>query len=164
MSDIARRAGVHRSTVYYYFPTKDALLAASFVRVLAATAEAVERCWQTDDPFMTQLVAACLRGTDIARSSPIMRSLIEEHQALGAAYHAAEGSELWRAKLADTLVRRLEAAAVAGEIRRDLPASTLARWIVRINFSLIAEPASPEDGGDEGLLRNLLVASLTPRA
>ncbi|MDV3219537.1 TetR/AcrR family transcriptional regulator, partial [Mycobacterium avium] len=29
MGDIARRAGVHRSTVYYYFPSKDALLAAS---------------------------------------------------------------------------------------------------------------------------------------
>jgi AcrR family transcriptional regulator len=163
MSDIARRAGVHRSTVYYYFSNKDTLLAASFVRVLAATAEAVEQCWQTDDPFLTQLVAACLRGTDIARNSPIMRSLMEEHQALGVAYHAAEGSELWRAKLAETLVRRLEAAAAAGEIRRDLPADTLARWIVRINFSLIAEPAGPEDGGDEGLLRNLLVASLKPR-
>lgn len=164
MSDIARRAGVHRSTVYYYFSNKDALLAASFVRVLAATTEAVEQCWQTDDPFLDQLVAACLRGTDVARSSPIMRSLIEEHQALGAAYHAAEGSELWRAKLADALVRRLEAAAASGEIRRDLPADTLARWIVRINFSLIAEPAEPEDGGDEGVLRNLLVASLNPRA
>ena len=163
MSDIARRAGVHRSTVYYYFSKKDTLLAASFVRVLAATAEAVEQCWQTDDPFLTQLVAACLRGTDIARSSPIMRSLMEEHQALGVAYHAAEGSELWRAKLAETLVRRLEAAAAAGEIRRDLPADTLARWIVRINFSLIAEPAWPEDSGDEGVLRNLLVASLKPR-
>ncbi len=162
MSDIARRAGVHRSTVYYYFSNKDALLAASFVRVLAATTEAVEQCWQTDDPFLDQLVAACLRGTDVARSSPIMRSLIEEHQALGAAYHAAEGSELWRAKLADALVRRLEAAAASGEIRRDLPADTLARWIVRINFSLIAEPAKPEDGGDEGVLRNLLVASLKP--
>ena len=113
MSDIARRAGVHRSTVYYYFANKDTLLAASFVRVLATTAEAVEQCWQTDDPFVTQLVAACLRGTDIARSSPIMRSLMEEHQALGGAYHAAERSELWRAKLADTLVRRLEAAAAA---------------------------------------------------
>jgi AcrR family transcriptional regulator len=164
MSDIARRAGVHRSTVYYYFSTKDALLAASFLRVLAVTAEAVDQCWRTDDPFLTQLVAACLRGTDIARSSPMMRSLIEEHQALGAAYHAAEGSELWRAKLAETLVRRLEAAAAAGEIRRDVPADSLARWIVRINFSLIAEPAGPEDGGDEGLLRNLLVASLKPRA
>ena len=50
MSDIARRAGVHRSTVFYYFAKKDTLLAASFVRVLAATAEAVDQCWQTDDP------------------------------------------------------------------------------------------------------------------
>jgi AcrR family transcriptional regulator len=105
MSDIARSASVHRSTGYYYFWKKHALLAASFERVLTATVEAVEQCWQTDDLFL--LVAACLRGSDIARSSPTMRSLIEEHQALGAGYHAAEGSELWRAKLADTLVRRL---------------------------------------------------------
>ena len=163
MSDIARRAGVHRSTVYYYFPTKDTLLAASFLRVLATTAEAVEKCWQTNDPFLDQLVAACLRGIADARSSPIMRSLIEEHQALGAAYHAAEGSELWRAKLADMLVRRIEAASAAGVIRGDLSADVLARWIVRINFSLIAEPAQPEDGGDEGLLRQLLIASLNPQ-
>jgi AcrR family transcriptional regulator len=163
MSDIARRAGVHRSTVYYYFPNKDALLAASFVRVLAATLQAVEQCWQTDEPFLDQLIAASLRGNEIARSSPIMQSLIEDHQALGAAYRAAEGSEMWRAKLADALVQRLEAAAAADEIRRDLPADTLARWIVRINFSLVAEPARPEDGGEEGVLRNLLVASLKPR-
>lgn len=113
------------------------------MRVLAATAEAVEQCWQTDDPFLTQLVAACLRGTDIARNSPIMRSLMEEHQALGVAYHAAEGSELWRAKLAETLVRRLEAGAAAGEIRRDLSADTLARWIVRINFTSLPNPLGP---------------------
>ncbi|ORB75555.1 hypothetical protein BST44_03370 [Mycobacterium scrofulaceum] len=163
MGDIARRAGVHRSTVYYYFPSKDALLAASFMRVLTVTLHAVEQCWQTDEPFLTQLVAACMRGIDIARGSPVMRSLVDDHQAVGAAYHAAEGSELWRAKLADALVRRLEAAAAAGDIRRDVPADTLARWIVRINFSLIAEPADPDDGGDEGVLRNLLVASLTPR-
>lgn len=163
MSDIAQRAGVHRSTVYYYFLNRDALLAASFVRQLAATLEAVEQCWQTNEPFLAQLVAACLRGNDIARSSPIMRSLVDDHQALGAAYHAAEGSELWRARMADALVQRLEAAAAAGEIRRDLPADTLARWIVRISFSLVAEPAYPEDGGDEGVLRNLLATSLKPQ-
>jgi AcrR family transcriptional regulator len=162
MSDIARCAGVHRSTVYYYFPTKDTLLAASFVRTLATTAAAVEQCWQTDEPFLDQLVAACLRGIAVARNSPIMRSLMEEHQALGAAYHAAEGSELWRAKLADMLVSRVEAASAAGAIRDDLSADVLARWIVRINFSLIGEPALPEDGGDEGVLRKLLVASLNP--
>lgn len=162
MGDIARRAGVHRSTLYYYFPSRDALLVASFVRVLSTTLQAVEQCWQTDEPFLAQLIAACLRGIDIARSSAMMRSLVDDHQAVGAAYHAAEGSELWRAKLADALVRRLEAAGAAGDIRRDLPADTLARWIVRINFSLVAEPAKPEDGGDEGVLRNLLIASLKP--
>nr|WP_084187830.1 TetR/AcrR family transcriptional regulator [Mycobacterium paraffinicum] len=46
MGDIARRAGVHRSTVYYYyyyyFPSKAVLLAASFVRVVTVTQDAVE--------------------------------------------------------------------------------------------------------------------------
>jgi AcrR family transcriptional regulator len=126
MGDIARRAGVHRSTVYYYFPSKDALLAASFVRVLTVTLHAVEQCWQTDEPFLVQLVAACMRGIDIARDSPVMRSLVDHHQAIGAAYHAAEGSELWRAKLADALVRRLEAAvlplpAISAEMFRPTP-------------------------------------------
>jgi hypothetical protein len=61
-----------------------------------------------------------------------------------------------------TLVWRL--AAAAGEIRRNLLADTLARWIVRINFGFIAEPARPDDGGDEAMLQNLLVATLGPRA
>lgn len=163
MGDVARRAGVHRSTVYYYFPTKDALLAASFLRVLTSTLNGVEECWQTDEPFLAQLVAACLRGTHVARNSAVMRSLVDDHEGLGAAYRAAEGSELWRARLADALVRRLETAAAAGEIRQDLSPDTLARWIVRVTFSLVTEPAQPEDGGDDGVLRNLLVASLMPR-
>ncbi|OBK63221.1 repressor [Mycobacterium colombiense] len=164
VGDVARYAGVHRSTVYYYFPSKDALLAASFLRMLTTTLDAVEQCWQTEEPFVTQLVAACLRGSNIARSSPIMRALVEDHQGLGAAYHAAEGSELWRAKLAEALVRRLETASAAGAIRHDLPAEILARWIVRITFSLIAQPPTPEDGGDDGVLHHLLVASLVPRS
>jgi hypothetical protein len=48
-------------------------------------------------------------------------------------------------------VRRIEAAAAAGEVRRDLRADTLARWVVRISFSLSAEPATPEDCGDQGV-------------
>lgn len=159
MSDIAAKAGVHRTTVYYYLPNKDAVLAASFVRALAGVLEAAEPCWHSDEPFLDQLVAACLVGNEAARKSPTMRLLIAG-DAVGRTYHAAEATELGRTTLKEALVQRLETAAVAGEIRRDLSPETLARWVTRINFSLMAEPASPEDGGDEGILRQLLAASL----
>jgi hypothetical protein len=42
-------------------------------------------------------------------------------------------------------------------------AETLARWITRVNFSLMAEPADSADGGEEGILRHLLAPSLAPR-
>ncbi|WP_237394213.1 TetR/AcrR family transcriptional regulator [Mycobacterium paraintracellulare] len=128
--------------------------------MLTVNRRAVEHGWQTDEPFLAQLVAACMRGIDIARGSPVMRSLVDDHQAFGAAYHA-EGSELWRAKRADSLVRPHRGRRCCR--RRDVPAESLARWIARINFSHVAEPAKLEDGGDEGVLRNLLAASLNPR-
>jgi AcrR family transcriptional regulator len=162
MSDIALKAGVHRSTVYYYFPNKDAVLAAAFVRALAEVLAAAEPCWRTDEPFLDRLVNACLVGNETARRSPTARTLIANDEATHT-YQVAESSDIWRSTLADALGEKLAAAAAAGELRDDLPAETLARWITRVNFSLMAEPADPEDGGEEGVLRHLLAPSLTPR-
>jgi AcrR family transcriptional regulator len=163
MSDIANKAGVNRSTVYYYFSNKEAVLAASFVRALASVLAAAEYCWHTDEPFLDRLVAACLVGNQAARTSPAARLLIANDEAAHT-YHAAETSELWRAKLAEALGDRIAQAAAAGDVRDDLAPEVLARWVTRINFSLMAEPASPEDGGEEGILRDLLAASLAPQA
>ena len=162
MSDIATKAGVNRSTVYYYFPNKDAVLVAAFVRALAGVLASTDHCWHTDDPFLDRLVAACLAGNAAARNSPTARLLIANDE-VAHTYHAAETSELWRAQLAEALGHRIAEAAAAGEVRDDLPPETLARWVTRINFSLMAEPASVEDGGEEGVLRDLLAASLAPR-
>ena len=162
MSDIATKAGVNRSTVYYYFPNKDAVLAASFVRALADILASAEYYWQADAPFLDGLVAACLAGNQAARESPTARLLIANDEAAHT-YHAAETSELWRDKLAEALGHRMAEAAAAGEVRDDLSSETLARWVTRINFSLMSEPASAEDGGEEGILRDLLAASLAPR-
>lgn len=49
--------------------------------------------------------------------------------------------------------------------RHDLRADTLARWIVRNDFSLIAQPARPEGVSDEGYCgtaRRLLTTGLAP--
>lgn len=162
MSDIANSAGVHRRTVYDYFPTKDALLAACFARAITGVMDSAESCWHTDEPFVEQVVNAVLVGLEAARNSPTMALLIGADE-LGKTYHAAEASEIWRKDLAETLGRRIEAAAAAGQVRDDIPAETIARWVTRIAFSLIAEPGRPEDGGNEGLLRAFIPACLEPR-
>ncbi|MGO9100828.1 MAG: TetR/AcrR family transcriptional regulator [Mycobacterium sp.] len=162
VSDIANKAGVHRRTVYDYFPTKDALLAACFVRAITGVLDAAEHCWQTDEPFLDQIVNAMIVGLEAARNSPTMALLIGADE-LGETFRAAEASELWRKELAETLGRRLAAAAASGEVRDDVSAETLAHWCTRIAFSLVAEPGRTEDGGDEGLIRTFLPASLAPR-
>ncbi|WP_062997489.1 TetR/AcrR family transcriptional regulator [Nocardia jinanensis] len=162
MGDIAHKAGVHRSTVYYYFPNKDAVLAAAFVRALAGVLAAAEHCWHTDEPFLDRLVNACLVGNEAARRSPTARLLITNDEATHT-YQVAEASEIWRSTLGYALGERLAVAAAAGDLRDDLPAETLARWVTRVNFSLMAEPPDIEDGGEEGVLRHLLAPSLAPR-
>lgn len=162
MSDIANRAGVHRRTVYDYFPTKDALLAASFVRAVRAVLDVSEPCWDTEEPFLDQLVNATTVGLRAARNSPTMALLIGADD-LGKTFHAAEASETWNQNLAHVLGRRLEVAMEAGEVRDDLTADTMARWVTRIAFSLIAEPGRADDGGDEGLIRAFLPACLAPQ-
>jgi AcrR family transcriptional regulator len=162
MSDIAAKAGVHRSTVYYYFVNRDAVLAACFVRALDAVLAAAEPCWHTDERFLDRLVNACLVGNAAARSSPTASLLIANDEAAHT-YRVTEASDVWRTRLTEAIGGRLVAAATAGEVRTDLSPQTLARWITRINFSLMTEQAHSEDGGDEGILRHLLTASLAPR-
>lgn len=162
MSDIANKAGVHRRTLYDYFPTKDALLAASFVRATSAVIDATGPLWNTDEPFLDRLVNATAVGLKAARSSPTMALLIGTDD-LGRTFHAAEASDAWSQHLAQVLGQRLQVAQAAGEVRDDLAADTMAHWVTRIAFSLVAEPGRPEDGGDEGLLRAFLPACLAPR-
>lgn len=163
MSDIANRAGVHRRTVYDYFPTKDALLAASFVRALSGVLDASEPCWHTAEPFLEQLANAMVVGLQAARSSPAMALLIGADE-LGRTFRAAEASDVWSDNLAKALGQRIEAAMAAGEVRDDVTAETMAHWVTRIAFSLVAEPGRPEDGGDAGLIRAFVPACLAPQA
>jgi len=162
MTHIANKAGVHRSTVYSYFPNRDVVLAECFLRAVTAVLDAAESCWGTDEPFADQLVNSCIVGLAIARESPTMRMLTFDDE-LGRTFHAASASEKWQNRLRDGLGERFAAAAERGEVRDDVAPETMAHWVTRICFSLIAEPGPAEYGGDEGLLRAFLPGAFSPR-
>ncbi|GFG83970.1 TetR/AcrR family transcriptional regulator [Mycolicibacter algericus] len=163
MTHIAQEAGVHRTTVYSYFPNRDAVLAACFVRAVAGVIAAADPCFDSDEPFSERLVKALLVGLEAARNSPAMKMLIAGDE-LARTHRAAEASEIWREDLRASLGQRFAEAAAKGEVRDDVPPETLAHWATRICFSLIADPGKPEHGGDEGLLRAFLPAALAPPA
>ncbi|EKF24941.1 bacterial regulatory s, tetR family protein [Mycolicibacterium hassiacum DSM 44199] len=160
MSDIADRAGVHRRTVYSYFPSKDAVLEACFMRAEAQAMAAGARCFDTDEPFLTQLANAVLISVRICRESPSMRLLLADDG--NRPMHIAARSEAWRARLTKGFGHLLAEAVAAGEVRDDVPVDTLAHWVARIAFSLLAEPGRPQDGGDEGLVHAFLARCLQP--
>lgn len=161
ITHIAQEAGVHRTTVYSYFPNRDAVLAACFVRAVAGVIAAANPYFETDEPFSERLVKALLVGLEAARNSPAMKMLIAGDE-LTRTHRAAEASEIWRNDLRASLGQGFAEAACAGEVRNDVPPETMAHWVTRICFSLIADPGKPEHGGDEGLLRTFLPAALAP--
>ena len=161
ITHIAQKAGVHRTTVYSYFSDRNAIFEACYVRATTIVLDAAEPCWSTEKPFLERLIDACVVGLEAAHSSPTMRALIRQDD-LPHTYAMSQRSGEWRSRLHEGFGRRLAAAVEAGDVRDDLPAETLANWVIRVCFSFIAEPGRPEDGGDEGVLRAFLAKSLAP--
>lgn len=157
---IAEVAGVHRTTVYSYFPNKNALLSASFVRSAGAILAAVKSHFLTDEPFVEQFVKATLESLEATRTSPTMALLLGSGESAGLTVHAATASQDWHSLARDTLGPPLVQAVVDGYVRNDVPTEAILRWIWRVSFSLATEPGSAEDGGDEGVLRAFVVASV----
>lgn len=161
---IAQVAGVHRTTAYSYFPSKGALISASFVRSARAILDAAKAHFLTDEPFVEQLIAATLESLAATRNSPAMALLLSTGEAAGLTVHAATASQEWHALARETLGPWLTRAAADGYVRDDVPVEAILRWIWRISLSLATEPGEPEDGGDEGVLRNFLVASVAAQS
>lgn len=161
VTHVAAKAGVHRTTVYSYFPNMDAILAACFVKATNLVVEAADPYFAEDGPFIDRLINAVLAGLRAARSNPTMLSMTAPHD-LARTHRAAERSEAWRTGIVEGLAAQF-ASAAPGEVRTDISPYHMAHWIVRIAFSLIEDPGGDEVGGDEGLLRAFLPGAIAPQ-
>ncbi len=136
--DIARTAGVSRSTIYEYFSDKDAIIE-------ACAENASER-------FYREMAGAMGRGSSL--EDKLSRAAVFVTQArrviASERYFDEDAVSLLLTKDAAVLLREcvdffapyLAAARLTAEVRKDLDIEAAAEWLARILFSLFSTPSS----------------------
>ena len=142
--DIARTAGVSRSTVYEYFSDKAAIIE-------ACAEHASER-------FYREMSKAMDRGSSL--EDKLSRAAVFVTQArrviASEKYFDEDAISLLLTKDAAVLLREcvdffapyLSAARLTGEVRKDLDVEAAGEWFARILFSLFSTPSSTLDMDD----------------
>jgi AcrR family transcriptional regulator len=145
--DIARTAGVSRSTIYEYFSDKGAI-------VEACAEHASER-------FYREMTTAMNRGDSL--EDKLSRAAVFVTQARrvisSEKYFDEDAVSLLLTKDAAVLLREcvdfftpyLSAARLTGEVRKDLDVEAAAEWFARILFSLFSTPSSTLNMDDPGV-------------
>ena len=158
MQDVAREAGVHRSTVYEYFPGRDPLFVAAFARESAAIYGKVSHHLRRR-PMIPGLIDAIAEGLELVEASEFA-SLLLGRDGVGPTVSAAAASEAWDRAIQAGLTGPVTAAVDGGEVRSDVPVDEIIRWIVRVALSVTSEPPA-----DLRLtLHRFLAPSLVPPA
>jgi AcrR family transcriptional regulator len=139
--DIAKRAGVSRSTIYEYFRDKAGI---------------VEACAErASEQFYRQMSTAMDRGCSLEDKLSCAAVFVTQARRVIASekYFDEEAISLLLTKDAAVLLREcvdflaphLAAAKLTGEVRKDLDIQSAAEWFARILFSLFSTPSSALD-------------------
>lgn len=136
--DIARRAGVSRSTIYEYFSDK-----ASIVEACAehASQQFYREMTKAMDPSSTLEDKLCAAAVFVTQARRVIAS---------EKYFDEDAISLLLTKDAGVLLREcveffapyLSAARLTGEVRKDLDIEAAGEWFARILFSLFSTPSS----------------------
>ncbi|TAM70958.1 TetR/AcrR family transcriptional regulator [Mycobacterium sp.] len=142
--DIAKRAGVSRSTIYEYFSDKAAI-------VEACAEHASER-------FYREMAKAIDRGSSLEDKLCSAAVFVTQARRVIASekYFDEDAISLLLTKDAAVLLREcveffapyLSAARLTGEVRKDLDVDAAGEWFARILFSLFSTPSSTLDMDD----------------
>jgi AcrR family transcriptional regulator len=139
--DIAKRAGVSRSTIYEYFSDKAAIVEAcaehASQRFYREMAKAMDRGGSLED----KLCSAAVFVTQARRVISSEKYFDEDTISLLLTKDAA----VLLRECVDFLSPYLAAAKLTGEVRKDLDVEAAGEWFARILFSLFSTPSPIRD-------------------
>ncbi|ORB70590.1 TetR/AcrR family transcriptional regulator [Mycobacterium scrofulaceum] len=145
--DIARQAGVSRSTIYEYFSDKGAIIEAcaehASERFYREMSKAMDRGGSLED----KLSQAAVFVTQARRSIASEKYFDEDAVSLLLTKDAA----VLLRECVDFFKPYLSAARLTGEVRKDLDVEAAAEWFARILFSLFSTPSPIRDMDDAGV-------------
>ncbi|MFD1814242.1 TetR/AcrR family transcriptional regulator [Rhodococcus gannanensis] len=148
MDDIARRAGISRSTLYRRFPNKDALVEMLVLRDTATFFAALDRVAADRDP-RGAVVECFTRGVRLTQEMPLVARILEsEPELILGLTNRTDGAPIVQAatQVASTLRR-------SGATMSDEDLAAVSELLVRIAVSLMLNPQGQLDISDQDAVR-----------
>jgi len=148
MDDIARRAGVSRSTLYRRFPSKDALFEHLVLLETGALFEQLDRAAAGKDP-QTAVVECFALGFELLSEIPMVQRIMEsEPEMMIGLTNRTEGLPIRRASERVAASLRRSGASMSDE---DLQA--VSEILIRLTHSLLLNPQGQLDTSDPAAVR-----------
>jgi AcrR family transcriptional regulator len=151
LTDVARRAGVSRMTIYRIWPDMQTLLADLMTREWSQLAEAAARHAATEPTGAAQLAAGVTATVQTLRDNELLRRILEVDPEMLLPYLLDR-----RGRSQDSILALMEPVVVAGQrdgsVRRGDP-SLLARSIMLAAHGFALSAQTMTDGVDEAQLQ-----------
>ena len=157
VEDVARTAGVSRSTLYRAYPNKEALLEAVLLSEFDDFLTALDEV-AADLPPRDAVVECFTRGMALTREIPLLARLAETEPELITAAGAASHSTLVLGsadRVASTLRR-------SGATMPEEELHTVAELMLRLAWTYLLNPRGGLDVGDEQAVRDYAARYLAP--
>jgi AcrR family transcriptional regulator len=142
--DIAKQAGVSRSTVYEYFSDKGAIVEACAEHASERFYREMSRAMEAGSSLEDKLSRAAVFVTQARRAIATEKYFDEDAVSLLLTKDAA----VLLRECVDFFAPYLSAARLTGEVRKDLDIEAAGEWFARILFSLFSTPSSTLDMDD----------------